>query len=123
MDWEIVLAEVITAICGAIISVGIPFIISVISKKVNNDKVTMLLNNAGEIVKKCVIMIDQTYVDGLKAEGKFDKECQKAAFNMCKNNVLSLLNEEAKNAIIDTCGNLDSWLKTYIEATVRDHAV
>lgn len=121
MDWEEVLAYVIECVCGVVITIGIPMIVNYFSKKVNNEKIVGLIDRAGEIVQKCVATIDQVYVDGLKADGKFTKDKQVEAFNMCKCRVINLLNDEAKAAIIDTFGNLDSWIEICIEQAVRDN--
>lgn len=123
MDWEQVLAYVIESVCGLIISVGIPLLLRYISIKVNNEHVTLLIKQACDIVEKCVIMVDQIYVDALKREGKFDKESQEIALNMCKEQVLNMLNEEAKKVVIDTFGNFEEWLTVYIESCVRTNAL
>lgn len=121
MDWEDLLIYIIKAVCGLVISVGIPLLFTVIRKKVKDEKLERIINRVENIVKQTVILINQTYVDALKEEGLFDKEAQKAAFEMCKEKVLAMLNDEAIVAIAETFGDYEEWIRTLIEAYVREN--
>ena len=64
-----------------------------------------------DTVTRCVIATNQTYVDTLKKEGKFDIEAQKEAFN-------KTLNADAKQYIIEATGDLNTYLTELIESLV-----
>lgn len=121
MNWEDLLIYIIKAVCGLVISVGIPLLFTVIRKKVKDEKLNRLLSRVENIVSKAVILVDQTYVDALKEEGLFDKEAQKAAFEMCKEKVLEMLNEETITALAETFADYEEWIRTLIEAYVREN--
>ena len=121
MNWEELLIYIIKLVCGLVISVGIPLLLTVIRKKVKDEKLERIINRVENIVKQTVILINQTYVDALKEEGLFDKEAQKAAFEMCKDKVLAMLNDEAIVAIAETFGDYEEWIRTLIEAYVREN--
>lgn len=121
MDWKDLLIYIIQTLCGLVITVGIPFLFTLLRKKVKDEKLARLLTRVENIVKQTVILINQTYVDALKEEGLFDKEAQKAAFEMCKEKVLAMLNEESIKAIAETFGDFDEWIRTLIEAYVREN--
>ena len=121
MNWEDLLIYIIKAVCGLVISVGIPLLFTVIRKKVKDEKLNRLLSRVENIVRKVVILVDQTYVDALKEEGLFDKEAQKAAFEMCKEKVLEMLNEETVTALAETFADYEEWIRTLIEAYVREN--
>ena len=70
-------------------------------------------------VRQCVITTNQTYVDALKAEGKFDKEAQEIAFNKTLDAVLSVLSEDAKQYITELTGDLNTYLVQLIESEVH----
>ncbi len=123
MNWEDLLIYIIKAVCGLVISVGIPLLFTVIRKKVKDEKLNRLLSRVENIVSKAVILVDQTYVDALKEEGLFDKEAQKAAFEMCKEKVLEMLNEETIAALAETFADYEEWIRTLIEAYVRENKV
>ena len=121
MDWKDLLIYVIQTLCGLVITVGIPFLFTLLRKKIKDEKLARLLSRVENIVKQTVILVNQTYVDALKEEGLFDKEAQKAAFEMCKEKVLAMLNDEAIVAIAETFGDYEEWIRTLIEAYVREN--
>ena len=51
-----------------------------LQETVKNEKMKNLIGIAEGIVAQAVNTVSQTYVDGLKADGIFDKEAQKTAF-------------------------------------------
>ena len=121
MNWEDLLIYIIQTLCGLVITVGIPFLFTLLRKKIKDEKLARLLSRVENIVKQTVILVNQTYVDALKEEGLFDKEAQKAAFEMCKDKVLAMLNDEAIVAIAETFGDYEEWIRTLIEAYVREN--
>lgn len=121
MNWEDLLTYIIQTLCGLAITVGIPFLFTLLRKKIKDEKLARLISRVENIVSKTVILINQTYVDALKEEGLFDKEAQKAAFEMCKEKVLAMLNDETIVAIAETFGDYEEWIRTLIEAYVRDN--
>lgn len=84
----------------------------------DNILVNKYLTEITDVVCQVVMCTSQTYVEALKAEGKFDAEAQKVAFNKTKANVLKLLTEEAKEFIAEAYGDIDLWLDTKIEQIV-----
>lgn len=90
-----------------------------IINKLDNDvakKYTEMITNT---VIDCVIATNQTYVEALKKQGKFDENAQKVAFEKTLNAVLGILTEEAKNYIKETTGDLNLYLSQLIEAEVN----
>ena len=90
-----------------------------IIKKLDNDvakKYTEMITNT---IVDCVIATNQTYVEALKKQGKFDENAQKVAFEKTLNAVLGILSEEAKNYIKETTGDLNLYLSQLIEAEVN----
>lgn len=90
------------------------------SVAIDNEIVAGYLTNITEIISQAVISTTQTYVDSLKAQGKFDAEAQKIAFENTKTTVLALLAEDAKAFIADMYGDVDLWLDTKIEQMVKE---
>lgn len=120
MDWEAVLAEVIETVSRIVITICIPYALNLIRKKLHNEKVNKYIDRAENVVLQCVDYVSQTYVDGLKAEGKFGEEQQKIAFDMSKNYIMKMLDSNAKEAVIEVFGDLEIWAKTMIESSVRN---
>ena len=80
-----------------------------------NATVAEYLTEITEIISQAVLCTTQTYVDSLKAQGKFDEEAQKIAFEKTKNTVLALLTQDAKDFLAKMYGDIDLWLDTKIE--------
>ena len=90
-----------------------------IKAKVENEKISNTLDQVVSMVLDCVEKVNQTYVDSLKKNGKFTKEASEEAFKMCKETALAMLSEDAKEIITMVYGDIDIYLDTLIEATVR----
>jgi len=118
MDWEEVLAYVVETLLKIVVMLVIPYIAVLIKQKVDNQVLNSYISDALEVVASGVTFINQTFVNGLKAEGKFDKEAQERAFLECKEYVLKLLSDASKDAIIKSCGDLETWIQVHIESMV-----
>ena len=72
-----------------------------------------------DTVVNCVIATNQTYVESLKADGKFDLEAQKVAFQKTLDAVLAVLSEDSKKYISTAFGDVETYLTTLIESAVN----
>ena len=106
------------------------YIVSYIRAKINelteisqNDTLDKYLNMLGETVSKCVIATNQTYVETLKKQGKFDAEAQKTAFTMTLSAVMNIMGEEAIHYLNEACGDLSLYISNLIEAEVKSQKV
>ena len=72
-----------------------------------------------QTISDCVIATNQTYVDALKQQGKFDLEAQKVAFELTSNAVLEILSAEAQEYLSNAVGDLNSYIIKKIEAEVN----
>lgn len=79
-------------------------------------KYTKLISDT---ISDCVIATNQTYVDSLKQQGKFDAEAQKKAFQDTYNAVVTILSDEVKTYIEETTGDIMTYLNEKIESTVN----
>lgn len=86
-----------------------------------NELYKKYVNMVGDTVTRAVMATNQTYVETLKAEGKFDKEAQKMAYEKTMEAVLAVLNDEAKVYITSTFGDLNNYLISTIEASVNEN--
>ena len=77
------------------------------------------LNMVEKTVVDCVMATNQTYVDSLKQEGKFDADAQKVAFNKTLDAVLAILSDDAKNYLTQIFGDLNIYLTNLIESQVK----
>jgi len=74
-----------------------------------------------DTIIQCVIATNQTYVEALKKEGKFDAEAQEKAFEITKQAVLAVLTNQARDFIEMSYGDVEAWLNQQIEATINTY--
>lgn len=89
--------------------------------KVNIDDAEMVkyVDMLNRTITECVIATNQTYVETLKQQGKFDEEAQKAAFQITSKAVLDILSEDAKEYLSAAVGDLNIYITNKIEAAVN----
>ena len=72
-----------------------------------------------ETVTKCVVATNQTYVESLKKEGKFDAEAQKVAFEKTYDAVMSIISIDMVEYLTEFVGDFETFLMQSIEAEVN----
>lgn len=89
--------------------------------KVNIDDATLVkyIDMLNSTITDCVIATNQTYVEALKQQGKFDIEAQKTAFQMTSKAVLDILSDDAKKYLTAAVGDLNVYITKKIEAEVN----
>lgn len=126
MDWLELLYDIfevcVIPLLGVLTVYAVKFI------KVKSEEIQLLSENelidkyvgiAADTISACVLATNQTYVDTLKAQGKFDAEAQKEAFQKTADAVKTLLSDEAKAILSEAFGDLEVYITTQIEASVK----
>lgn len=123
--WNDILIMGAETLFNVVLLIVLPYLAYLVQQRVNADMnashaeyVNKLIDKAGGIVSDVVITIQQTFVDSLKAQGKFDAQAQKEAFERAKVSILAMLSEEAKAAIIEVYGSIEIWMHNKIESEV-----
>lgn len=126
MDWMKLLQEIfyvcIIPLLGVLTTYLIQFLKAKgnqIAESVDNELAAKYIKMLTETICACVDETNQTYVDALKASGSFDAEAQKQAFMMCKDAVMKILSNEAKDYLASIYGDLDKFIESMIEAQVK----
>ena len=88
--------------------------------KTDNETTQKYINIAADIIENAVIATTETYVKTLKAEGKFDKEAQLKALEATKDAVLKTLSDDAKQHLMGSIGDLESYITNKIEAVIKN---
>ena len=70
------------------------------------------------IVNKAVITTNQTFVNELKKQGKFDKEAMEVAYNKTFNSIVASLSQSFFEYIDKEAIDIDTLLKNMIETSV-----
>lgn len=86
--------------------------------KIKDEQLSRYVSMLLETVRVCVVATNQTYVNALKEQGRFDLEAQKEAFRRTYDAVMSILSEEAVKYLTEYYGDLTSELTELIESEV-----
>lgn len=126
MDWMLVLEQVFQICIFPLLGALTIWLISWIDakkqeilEKNNNELLAKYLNMLDETITSCVLATNQTYVESLKAQGKFDAEAQKIAFEKTFNAVLNILADDAYEYLAAAVGDLQGYITNKIEANVN----
>lgn len=126
MDWMKLLQEIFYVCVIPLLGVLTTYLIQFLKAKgnqiaesVDNDLAAKYIKMLTETICTCVDETNQTYVDALKASGSFDVEAQKEAFMRCKDAVMKILSNEAKDYLASIYGDLDKFIESMIEAQVK----
>lgn len=80
---------------------------------------TKYMTLLSDTIIDCVVATNQTYVNTLKEQGKFDADAQKEAFNKTYEAVMRILTDDAKKYLGEVLGDLDLYINTMIESQVN----
>ncbi len=130
MEWMEILNQIfdlcIVPLLGILVTCLVVFIKSK-TKELNErhdvELLTKYTNMLSQTVIDCVIATNQTYVEALKGQNKFDAEAQKKAFEMTYQSVLQVLGEDAKDYLSSVYGDISVLLTNLIEAEVSRNKV
>lgn len=87
--------------------------------KTDDLKLRSHLAEIAEAVTKAVSYTSQTYVDSLKAAGKFSKEAQQEALQKSLTAAIGILTPAAASFIEETYGDIKTYILPMVEAEVR----
>ena len=126
MDWMLILEQVFKICVFPLLGALTIWIISFIDAKKkeileNNDNklLAKYLDMLDNTITSCVLATNQTYVESLKSQGKFDAEAQKIAFEKTYNAVFDILADDAYKYLTTAVGDLQSYITNRIEANVN----
>ena len=125
MDWLEILEQIFQIVVIPLLGVGTLYVIGLVKTKkmaileeVDSEIAKKYINLLEQTIVDCVIATNQTYVNSLKEQGKFDADAQKAAFQKTFDAVMAILTEDAKEYLAFAIGDLEVYVTTKIESTV-----
>ena len=126
MDWMVMLYQIfelcVIPLLGVLTMYLVQFIkmkSQEIADKTDSELADKYIKMLSDTITTCVIATNQTYVESLKKQGKFDAEAQKEAFKLTYNAVMAVLTDEAKHYLAAIYGDLTAYITTRIEAEVN----
>lgn len=126
MDWMNILEQVFNIVLFPLMGVATTALIVFITtktkelkKKYDNELFSKYADMLEQTIISCVIATNQTYVEALKKEGKFDAEAQKIAFDKTFSAVITILSDDAYDYLSEAIGDLEEYITNRIEAEVN----
>lgn len=126
MEWMVLLQQIFELCIVPLLGIITCYIVNYIKAKTlelnttnTNEVLVKYLTMLSDTVCDCVIATNQTYVNSLKAQGKFDAEAQKVAFEMTYKAVIAVLSDDAKEYLTNMYGDLSIYITNMIEAEVN----
>ncbi len=107
-------------VCAAFIGKGLKALADYLGQKSESDTAKRFLEAVADAVSTAVTYTSQTYVDALKKSGEFTKENQQDALGIAVAQAKNLLTAEATAFLESAYGDLNEYLKSRIEAEVRN---
>lgn len=118
MNWGEIGTQVILAILGLITTALGTIITLLINKYVKDEKLKNMLLNLNNLIQNCVLETQQTYVDALKKQGKFDKTAQLEALELSLNKAKTTMSKEMWDFLVANYQDPDGYLRSLIEAKI-----
>lgn len=126
MDWMLMLYQIFELCIIPLLGVLTMYLVQYIkmksqeiADKTDSDLADKYIQMLADTITTCVIATNQTYVESLKRQGKFDAKAQKEAFNLTYDAVMAVLTDEAKHYLTAIYGDLTAYITTRIEAEVN----
>ena len=130
MNWLDLLYDIFKVCIIPLLGLLTTFVIKLLDKKsaeakakTDNETYKKYITMLTDTITDCVTATNQTYVDALKAQGKFDAEAQKAAFDQTYKAVLTILSDEEKKYLTSVVGDLNIYITNKIEAVVNTNKI
>ena len=126
MDFNVFLSDLFTIVLIPLLGLAVKYFVQFVQVKSDeiqatnknkeyNKYISMLENT----ITSAVIATNQTYVDTLKEQGKFDKEAQTNALMRTYEAVMTILTEDAQKYLNEIIGDLRLYIINGIEERVH----
>lgn len=127
MDYKEIINYVLYTVITVIVPIVGTYVTKYIKSKIDqvdtitaNASIDKVIKDATNTVIDAVVSVNQTYVDSVKADGKFDEEAQIKAKNMALTKAIALISADAKEVIETLYSSFDTWIDTHIEKAVKE---
>lgn len=94
-----------------------------LKQQIDSELAKKYLDMLDNTITDCVIAMNQTYVNSLKQQGKFDSEAQKKAFTDVYNKVIAILGQDAIEYLNSAVGDLNEYISSKIEKEVNSNKI
>lgn len=104
-----------------ITTVLLPVAFKLLAQKLKNEKLKYVMDELADTICKSVDYTNQTFVEQMKADGKFDADAQQEALTRSINYAFDNLTTSSKKIISSEGIDLRGLLESRIEAQIADN--
>lgn len=119
-DWFLAILGALATGIATLITYGVGVLVAKLQARTKNEKAGYALTNLERLVQQVVQEVNQTFVESLKKEGKFDVEAQREAFELAFEKIKKLTTDKVIKVINELSNdNFEEYIKTQIENQVN----
>lgn len=119
-DWFLAILGALATGIATLITYGVGVLVAKLQARTKNEKAGYALTNLERLVQQVVQEVNQTFVESLKKEGKFDVEAQREAFELASEKIKKLTTDKVIKVINELSNdNFEEYIKTQIENQVN----
>lgn len=130
MDWTDMIPKIFEICIFPLLGILTAYICQLIkvkmaqlAEKTENDMFDKYNYMLTDTITSCVVAVNQTYVDTLKKQGRFDLDAQKEAFKRVYEQVLDILKGDAYDYLNEVYSDLNGYITSLIEQQVREYKI
>nr|DAI22711.1 MAG TPA: holin [Caudoviricetes sp.] len=117
--WNNVLMWALGLVGTIVTGILIPYITNLLKSKTDNVNLEYVINELSQTVTTSINHINQTFVNQLKADGKFDAENQSKALQMAVTESVNNLTKKTVNILGKNGIDVEKLIISYIESEIN----
>lgn len=117
--WNNILIWFLGLVGTIVTGVLMPYVVSLLKSKTSNSDLQYVIDEIAQTVSTSVSYINQTFVDQLKADGKFDAEKQAEALKLAVEKSVNDLTSKTIKVLGKNGIDVESLIIKYIEAEIN----
>lgn len=118
-EWFNIIMTALATIIASLLMLGFNLFKTWVKTKIKNEKANNAIYNVLNVVESAVLTVQQTMVDDLKEDGKFNKEKQEQALKNAVNLIMNSINEETEEILTGLFGDIETWIRMQIESFIN----
>lgn len=118
--WNDVLIWFLGLVGTIITSILIPYITKLLKSKTDNTNLQYVITELSQTVQTSIDYVNQTFVEQLKTDGKFDAENQAKALKLATENVMNNLTTKTIQVLGKDGIDIENLIISYIEAKISE---
>ena len=118
--WNDVFIWFLGLVGTVITSILIPYITKLLKSKTDNTNLQYVITELSQTVQTSIDYVNQTFVEQLKADGKFDAESQAKALKFATENAMNNLTTKTIQVLGRDGIDIEKLIISYIEAKISE---